>query len=77
MKNSFGPLIPNSISSIVNHFKGVVTRWCRNNNYLNFAWQSRFHDRVIRDEDEFNRICAYIMNNPQGWDGDRNNQGDL
>lgn len=36
-------------------------------------WQARFYDRVIRNEDELNRIRIYIRNNPIHWENDRNN----
>ena len=71
--NAFGPLQSNSLQCMINHFKGAVTRWCRKNKYLNFSWQSRFYDRVIRNEDELNRICEYIQNNPLKWEWGRNN----
>ena len=32
-------------------------------NRLTFAWQTRFHDRVIRDYDEYARIAQYIDTN--------------
>ncbi|MEK7218142.1 MAG: hypothetical protein AAB728_01615 [Patescibacteria group bacterium] len=32
-----------------------------------FAWQPRYHDRVIRDETALRRIRAYIRNNPRLW----------
>jgi len=41
-----------------------------------FAWQPRFHDRIIRNENELNRIREYIIKNPEMWYRDRNN-GDL
>jgi REP element-mobilizing transposase RayT len=60
------PLIPNSISSIINHFKGNITKFCKNNN-LNFKWQPKFHDRVIRSEKEYYIRRQYIKNNPKNW----------
>jgi putative transposase len=33
-------------------------------------WQERFHDHIIRDEAEYNRIRNYIINNPKNWDKD-------
>jgi putative transposase len=33
-------------------------------------WQSRFHDHIIRDEQEFDRIQQYILNNPSTWEND-------
>jgi REP element-mobilizing transposase RayT len=34
------------------------------------VWQSRFHDRIVRDENELNRIREYIKNNPINWETD-------
>jgi len=42
-----------------------------------FAWQPRFHDRIIRNENELNRIREYIVKNPEMWERDRNNGNDL
>ncbi|MEW5677166.1 transposase [Flavobacterium enshiense] len=33
-------------------------------------WQERFHDHIIRNENEYNRIKNYIVNNPKKWDED-------
>lgn len=71
------PLVKNSLSSIINHFKGNVKRYCNKNNLEYFSWQSRFHDRIIRDEEELNRIREYVRNNPSRWELDRNNQDNL
>ena len=70
------PLVINSLSSIINHFKGNVKRHCNNNN-IDFTWQTRFHDRIIRNLNELNRIRQYIMDNPIHWVLDRNNPGNI
>jgi len=36
-------------------------------------WQRSFHDRVIRDEDEWRHIYEYIEDNPARWAADREN----
>jgi len=36
-------------------------------------WQRSFHDRIIRNEKELNKIRQYICNNPIQWDTDENN----
>jgi putative transposase len=36
-------------------------------------WQRNYHDRVIRDEDEPNRIRTYIKDNPLSWPDDDDN----
>jgi putative transposase len=60
----------NTISSMVGSFKSAVTKRCNENN-LSFGWQSRFHDHIIRDNDEFNRIRNYITSNPENWEQDK------
>jgi REP element-mobilizing transposase RayT len=37
------------------------------------VWQSRFHDHIIRDENELNRIRKYIIDNPANWGNDDEN----
>ena len=60
----------NSVSSIVGSYKSVMSKNAR---FINpdFAWQSRFHDHIIRNEDEFQRIKNYIRNNPKNWKDDK------
>ncbi len=60
----------NTISSIIGSFKSSVTKYC-NENKLPFGWQSRFHDHIIRDKDEFHLIRNYIINNPANWKEDK------
>ncbi len=61
-----------SLSTVVRSYKSAVTRNSRRI-YADFAWQSNYYDRVIRNEQELNRIRVYIMQNPQMWERDRNN----
>jgi putative transposase len=63
--NRFGPQSQN-LASIVRGYKIGVTKFARQNN-LPFAWQSRYHDHVIRNTDEHERIREYIRSNPQHW----------
>ena len=60
----------NTISSMVGSYKSAVTKKCNENNF-SFGWQSRFHDHIIRDNDEFNRIRNYIANNPANREQDK------
>ena len=64
-ENTFGPQSKN-LASIIRGFKSAVTTFARNNN-LPFDWQPRFHDHVIRNEIEYQRISNYIINNPAKW----------
>jgi REP element-mobilizing transposase RayT len=68
-KNEFGPQSKN-LASIVRGFKIGVTKYARSNN-IDFGWQSRFNDHIIRNEASHGRIRNYIRNNPQNWDNDK------
>gem|GEM_PF-4116091 len=35
--------------------------------HRNFRWQSLYWDRIVRNQDELNRIRAYIADNPRKW----------
>lgn len=68
-KNKFGPQSQN-LASIIRGYKTGVTKFARNNN-INFAWQPRFHDHVIRDNESHEIIRNYIINNPKNWNNDK------
>ena len=55
-----------NISSIIRGIKSSVTVRARKIDPA-FAWQPRFHDHIIRTENELNRIREYIINNPRNW----------
>ena len=61
-KNQFGPQ-QNNLASIIRGFKSAVTIRARRMQ-KEFRWQSGFHDRIIRNKDEFERIKTYISENP-------------
>ncbi|MDO5664072.1 MAG: hypothetical protein Q4G63_02295 [Bacteroidia bacterium] len=54
------------LSHVISRFKSAVTRYA-NQNGISFKWQTRFHDRIVRDQNELNRIAEYIENNPYNW----------
>jgi REP element-mobilizing transposase RayT len=58
-----------SIGSFVGRFKGAVTR--RINAMRDTpgtpVWQRNYYEHVIRDQEDFNRIAAYIEDNPRHW----------
>ncbi|MBN1768101.1 MAG: hypothetical protein JXR50_11770 [Prolixibacteraceae bacterium] len=69
LKNKFGPQSQN-LASIIRGYKTGVTIYARINN-INFGWQSRYHDHIIRNKTEYQRIRNYIINNPKNWDNDK------
>jgi REP element-mobilizing transposase RayT len=66
--NKFGPQSRN-LASIVRGFKIGVTKYARAND-IDFAWQPRYYDRIIRDEQELFAVRTYIRNNPVEWELD-------
>ncbi len=60
-----------SLGVIVRSYKSAVTRWARKNGHPDFAWQPRFYDHIIRNEDALSRIRSYIQNNPEKWEHDK------
>ena len=71
-KNHFGPQSKN-LASIIRGFKSGVTQNARQI-HADFAWQSRFHDHIIRNEQSYWQIEKYIIENPIHWDIDKFNQ---
>ena len=50
------------LSVVVGGLKRSVTHFA-NQCHIPFAWQTRFHDHIIRNKNEMNRIAKYIENN--------------
>ncbi|MFH1321207.1 MAG: hypothetical protein ABII90_11225 [Bacteroidota bacterium] len=69
--NQFGKPISGSVSVIINQYKSSVKRWCNKNGHEYFRWQSRFHDHIIRNEQSYQTISDYIINNPAKWKDDK------
>ena len=74
-QNKFG-LQSRNLASIVRGYKIGVTKHARLNN-IPFAWQPRFHDHLIRNREEMNRIAEYIECNVARWDLDELNNKNL
>ena len=72
-QNKFGPQSKN-LASIVRGYKIGVTKFSRNHD-IPFQWQPRYHDHVIRNADELERIQYYVRHNPQKWTEDRYYEG--
>ena len=54
-----------TVPQIVNALKSLTTK------QLGYSiWQRSYHDHIVRNTDEFNRISEYIDNNPMNWQDD-------
>jgi putative transposase len=69
--NKFGPQSKN-LGSVIRGYKASV-KTCAVTNQIEFVWQPRFHDHIIRSQEELNRIRQYIINNPLNWQKDKAN----
>jgi len=61
---------PRTLGVMINQYKRAVTIHARKNDLV-FTWQPRFHDHIIRDENEYQRIENYIIHNPLNWNNDK------
>ena len=57
---------------IINQYKRICTINARKIN-PDFAWQSRFYDHVIRNDESLVKIRLYIKDNPEKWAKDQLN----
>ena len=60
----------NTVSSIIGSYKSAVTKHAHRLGF-SFAWQTRFHDHIIRNNEEYQRIENYIICNPNIWIEDK------
>ena len=61
---------PNTISTIIRSYKSAVSKHATRLNLPN-GWQTRYHDHIIRDDAEYQRISDYIIQNPSRWQDDK------
>lgn len=70
-KNKFGRQSQN-LASIIRGYKSGVKKYATINQ-IHFAWQPRYHDHIIRNNDEHRQIADYIRDNPSKWSDDSMN----
>lgn len=58
-----------SLSTIIRSYKSAVSKQIHYLGY-DFAWQTRFHDHIIRNHESYILIEQYIDNNPMKWISD-------
>lgn len=62
-----------SLFDVMRTYKSITTKLCNQHNHIlrQKIWQPRYHDRIIRDENEYQKLWEYIDNNPLKWELDR------
>ncbi|SEO55648.1 hypothetical protein SAMN05192574_10973 [Mucilaginibacter gossypiicola] len=63
--NKFG-VQKDNLASVLRGYKSSVKKFANDNN-IDFAWQPRYYDRVIRNDREHINIKQYIYDNPNNW----------
>ena len=54
----------NSISTIIRSYKSAVTKHANRLDIPN-GWQTRFHDHIIRNDADYERISKYNQHQPR------------
>ena len=67
------PMVSKILGTVIRGVKARVSHLARHNGN-HFSWQSRYYDRIIRNDKEMNRVAEYIDNNIARWDMDELNE---
>jgi REP element-mobilizing transposase RayT len=64
------------VSDIVGAYKSLVSNGClkifkSKNEMMGKLWQRNYYEHIIRNEQSYQRIAEYIMNNPANWAEDK------
>jgi REP element-mobilizing transposase RayT len=65
-----------TVSDIVGAYKSLVANGCLNiykskNEMMGKLWQRNYHEHIIRNEQSYQTISNYIINNPAKWNDDK------
>lgn len=70
-----------TVGDMVGAFESITTveyiRGVKNKNWKPFCgklWQRNYWEHIIRNENEYNRISQYIIDNPANWGSDKFNR---
>jgi REP element-mobilizing transposase RayT len=68
---AFGGSKKDTLATMLKGMKSAVTSFAINElDWNGKLWQRGFHDHVIRNREEYERIEAYILNNTRKWNND-------
>ena len=65
-----GPDNQKNLSNVIGQYKMSVTKLARKKVAGFRVWQRSYHDHVIRNQVGYEKIWAYIENNPLKWEAD-------
>jgi REP element-mobilizing transposase RayT len=72
VKNAYSAISPRdgTLSVIIRAFKSAVSKSIHITDEM-IVWQRNYYDHIIRNNEDYNRIAEYIVNNPKQWKEDR------
>jgi putative transposase len=53
------------LPELIGAYKTTTSKKLHQSGFIDFRWQRSYHDHIIRNLTEYNRIINYIQNNPQ------------
>ena len=56
-----------NLATVIGQYKSAVTKEIHVWNPHMKVWQTSFHDHIIRNQEDYARICSYIDTNPSRW----------
>ena len=59
-----------SLGNIIGYLKSAMTKSCHSLGFKGSIWQISFHDHIVRNPQDLERIYEYITNNPKKWELD-------
>ena len=59
-----------TISNVVGYLKMNASKQIHKICSVDKIWQRSFHDHIIRDHKDFEKIFDYVNDNPQNWEKD-------
>ena len=67
-----------TVGNIVGAYKSLVANQCLNicksrNERMGKLWQRNYYEQIIRNDNAYQRIAEYIINNPANWSNDKYN----
>ena len=60
------PMLHENLGTVIRSFKAKTTFDCKKIN-PDFGWLSNYHERIVRNQQELQRIENYIRNNIKNW----------
>jgi REP element-mobilizing transposase RayT len=61
----------NTIGAIVRGYKSAVTKQIHEWGFTDNIWQRNYYEHIIRNEQSYQNISGYIINNPVNWKADK------